>query len=188
MRKKIGILGGTFDPPHLGHLLIANEVLTQLELDEVKFMPNKMPPHKEDLSDENDRLQMVQLAIADHPLFSIEDIELHREGLSYTYDTMLILTKRYPDNDYYFIIGADMVEYLPQWYKIDELVKLVRFVGTARPNFEVDTNYPVELVDVPQVDISSSMIRERVKAGRSIKYLLPDPVIQYIEENQLYGS
>ncbi len=79
---------------------------------------------------------------------------------------MLILTKRYPDNDYYFIIGADMVEYLPQWYKIDELVKLVRFVGTARPNFEVDTNYPVELVDVPQVGISSSMIQRKSESWK----------------------
>lgn len=188
MKKRIGILGGTFDPPHLGHLLIANEVLTEFELDEVKFMPNKKPPHKDDLSKENDRLQMVQLAIEDHPLFSIEEIELQRVGISYTYDTMLILTERYPENDYYFIIGADMVEYLPRWYKIEELVQIVQLVGTARPNYEIDTEYPVKFVDVPQVDISSSMIRERVKAGKPLKYLVPDLVAHYIEENQLYGS
>ncbi|MBM7716336.1 nicotinate-nucleotide adenylyltransferase [Siminovitchia sp. FSL H7-0308] len=190
MSRKVGILGGTFDPPHLGHLIIANEALDQLGLDEIKFMPNQEPPHKKRNTGTSatDRLKMVELAIADHQKFSLEKIELERRGRSYTYDTIKELKERTPDADFYFIIGADMVEYLPNWYKIDELVKLVRFVGTNRPRFQLETPYPIQIVEVPKVDISSTLIRNRVKAGKSVKYLLPDSVIRYIEENRLYGS
>lgn len=190
MKRKVGILGGTFDPPHLGHLIIANEVLDQLGLDEVKFMPNQEPPHKTRNTGTNasDRLKMLELAIEDHPKFSLETIELERQGRSYTYDTMNELKEKNPDVDFYFIIGADMVEYLPNWHKIDELVKFVRFVGTNRPHFRLETPYPIQYVKVPQVDISSSLIRNRIKTGKSVKYLLPDKVIRYMEGNRLYGS
>lgn len=188
--KKVGILGGTFDPPHLGHLLIANEVYSELQLDEVWFMPNQEPPHKKQSGSvtNEERLEMLNLAIRDHECFKVEPIELEREGPSYTIDTMKILNERHPDLQFYFIIGADMIEYLPKWHNIDALIKLVQFVGVERPEYSHQTDYPVLYVDVPSMEVSSSMIRERLKKGRTVRYLLPDPVISYIEEKGLYGA
>lgn len=190
MKRKVGILGGTFDPPHFGHLVIANEVLHQLELDHVKFMPNNVPPHKENVSGttSSDRLRMLELAVEGNDRFLIEPIELEREGRSYTFETMKMLTERNPEQEYYFIIGADMVEYLPKWHKIDELVGLVRFVGVNRPHFKTKSLYPIIRAEVPMIELSSTMIRDRVKTGRTIKYWLPEPVEDYIKENGLYGS
>jgi len=188
--KKVGILGGTFDPPHYGHLLIANEVHSALQLDEIWFMPNHEPPHKkkpESVMDE-DRLKMLKLAIAGNPDFTIQPIELKREGPSYTVDTMKMLKTEYADHQFFFIIGADMIEYLPKWHKIDELVHLVQFVGVERTSYSHQTDYPVLYVDVPAIDVSSSMIRDRLKSEKTVRYLLPDPVIEYIEEKQLYGT
>ena len=188
--KKVGILGGTFDPPHYGHLLIANEVRSALELDKIWFMPNHEPPHKkkpESVEDE-DRLHMLELAIAENANFSIQPIEMERKGPSYTVDTMKILHTEYPNHQFYFIIGADMIEYLPKWHDIDILVNLVQFVGVKRKSYSHQTDYPVLYIDVPAIDVSSSMIRDRVKKGQSVRYLLPDSVIDYIEEKQLYGS
>ncbi|MBA4535903.1 nicotinate-nucleotide adenylyltransferase [Bacillus aquiflavi] len=188
--KKIGIFGGTFDPPHYGHLLIANEVLCSLQLDEIWFMPNQDPPHKEKSANvcNEDRVNMLQLCIKDHPKFRVETIELKRPGRSYTYDTMKMLTTLYPNHQFYFIIGADMIEYLPKWQQIDQLVQLVQFVGVKRPTFKHETTYPVVYVDIPEIGFSSSMIRERLKTGRSVRYLLHDSVRLYIKENHLYGS
>lgn len=190
MNKKIGILGGTFDPPHIGHLIIANEILYELSLDEIWFMPNDNPPHKEKtvgVSNE-DRVRMLQLCLNNHPRFRIETIELNRSGKSYTYDTMKILTAQYPENEFYFIIGADMIEYLPNWYNIDELFQLVTFVGVERPTFKSGSNYPLLRIDIPEINISSTDIRERLQNRRPVKYLLNDDVISYIKENNLYGS
>jgi nicotinate-nucleotide adenylyltransferase len=188
--KKIGIFGGTFDPPHYGHLLMANEVLHALHLSEIWFMPNHIPPHKqhEQVTNSEDRLHMLKLAIADHPHFKIETIELQRGGPSYTYDTMRQLKAIYPNNEFYFIIGADMVEYLPNWYYIDRLVQLVTFVGVKRPGFSLETSYPLIEVEIPEFAVSSSLIRERVKQGKSIRYLVPERVRLYIEEKKLYGT
>ncbi|MFD1705476.1 nicotinate-nucleotide adenylyltransferase [Siminovitchia sediminis] len=190
MKRKIGILGGTFDPPHMGHLIIANEVLNQLELDEVRLMPNREPPHKEKRSGTTaqDRLAMLRLAIEDHPLFSVDTIELHREGPSYTYHTMKAIREQETNAEYYFIIGADMVEFLPRWYNIDKLLELVQFVGTNRPDYTLETPYPILNVKVPMIEISSSMIRNRVRNGDSIRYLTPERVIRYIEEHHLYET
>jgi len=187
---KVGILGGTFDPPHYGHLLIANEVLSTLQLDEIWFMPNQEPPHKKksDSIKNEDRLKMLELAICGNTAFRVETIELHRQGPSYTVDTMKMINDQYSDHQFFFIIGADMIEYLPKWYKIDELIKLVQFVGVKRPTYNSQTDYPVLCIDVPALEVSSSMIRDRVKNGKTIRYLLPDPVIQYIEEKHLYGT
>jgi nicotinate-nucleotide adenylyltransferase len=187
---KVGILGGTFDPPHYGHLLIANEVLSKLNLDEIWFMPNQEPPHKrKSESVENiDRLQMLELSIKGNSVFRIEKNELERSGPSFTVDTMKILNERYPNHQFFFIIGADMIEYLPNWHKIDELMKLVQFVGVQRPEYSSKTDYPIIYVDVPAFDVSSSMIRERVQQGMTIRYLLPDSVIDFIRENHLYGT
>ncbi|MED4969612.1 nicotinate-nucleotide adenylyltransferase [Geobacillus sp. NFOSA3] len=188
--RKIGIFGGTFDPPHYGHLLMANEVLHALQLSEIWFMPNRIPPHKqhEQVTKSEDRLRMLELAIADHPRFHIETIELEREGPSYTYDTIRQLLSMHPDHEFYFIIGADMVEYLPHWYKIAELIQLVTFVGVKRPGFSTETSYPIMEVEVPQFAVSSSMIRDRVRKGQTIRYLVPECVRLYIEERKLYGA
>lgn len=188
--KKVGILGGTFDPPHNGHLLIANEVLHTLGFDEIWFMPNQEPPHKQKLtnSTNEDRIKMLELAIEGHPGFILEKIELTRTGPSYTYDTMKVLTEMYPTIAFYFIIGADMIEYLPKWFQIDKLIKLVTFVGVQRPNFRIESPYPLVNVDIPAFDVSSSMIRKRLKSGETVRYLLPEPVRLYIKENKLYES
>lgn len=188
--KKVGILGGTFDPPHYGHLLIANEVLSTLHLDEIWFMPNQEPPHKKKSKSikNEDRLQMLELAISGNDSFRVETIELDRQGPSYTVDTMKMINAQYSDHQFFFIIGADMIEYLPKWHKIEELINLVQFVGVERPEYNSRTEYPVLYVDVPAIDVSSSMIRDRVKSRQTVRYLLPDSVIQYIEEKHLYGS
>ncbi|SDM20701.1 nicotinate-nucleotide adenylyltransferase [Bacillus sp. OK048] len=187
---KIGILGGTFDPPHYGHLLIANEVLSELNLDEIWFMPNQEPPHKQksESVENSDRLQMLELAIRENPAFTIEKIELERTGPSYTVDTMKILNERFPDHQFFFIIGADMIEYLPKWHKIDELIELVQFVGVERTRYSSETDYPITYVDIPAFEVSSSMIRERVQLGKTVRYLLPDKVIDFIREKHLYET
>jgi nicotinate-nucleotide adenylyltransferase len=131
---------------------------------------------------------MLELSIKGNPSFRIEKNELERSGPSFTVDTMKILNEQYPNHQFYFIIGADMIEYLPKWHKIDELIKLVRFVGVERPEYSIKTDYPIIYVDVPAFDVSSSMIRERVKQGMTVRYLLPDPVIDFIRENHLYGT
>jgi len=186
----IGIIGGTFDPPHIGHLFIASEVLTQLNLSEIWFMPNRIPPHKERKSyvTDEERVEMLSLAIAGQPKFKLQLIELDREGPSYTYDTILLLREQYRDTKFYFIIGGDMVEYLPHWHKIDELIDLITFVGVKRPGYSFPTQYPIVEVDVPQLDISSSMIRKRLRENRNTMYLVPEKVRNYIEEKHLYGT
>lgn len=188
--KKIGILGGTFNPPHTGHLVIANEVLHALELDQIWFLPNQVPPHKivESPVSNEDRLAMLELAIMDNPDFRVETAELDRSGPSYTYETMKILKDMYKDYEFFFLIGGDMVEYLPKWHEIDKLLEMVTFVGVSRPSYEDKSVYDILYVSTPQMDISSSMIRERTRAGKSSRYLLPESVRLYIEEHGLYGT
>jgi len=187
-KRRIGILGGTFNPPHLGHLVIADQVATQLGLDRVLFMPDAEPPHvdRKLTISAADRVAMVKAAIKDNPRFDLELTEVERGGRSYSYDTMLQLTQAHPENQYYFIIGGDMVAYLPKWYRIDELVKLVQFVGVCRQGFTHASPYPVLWVDVPQIGISSTMIRDQVRRGQSIRYLVPTMVDLYIKEHLLY--
>lgn len=185
----IGILGGTFDPPHLGHLLIAEEVRVALGLEEVWFIPTYTPPHKQDATTHAaDRVQMLLRAIEDNPYFRVNTIEMDRPGKSYTIDTVKALRADYPNDEFYFIIGADMVEYLPNWNQIDELVRLVQFVGVKRTGYELETNYPIMKVEIPMIDISSSMLRERLRNHQSINYFVPGNVYSYIKENQLYGT
>lgn len=187
--KKIGILGGTFDPPHFGHLLIAEEVRMALDLEEVWFIPTYEPPHKRDAkSSAEDRISMLEKAIVGYSAFKINLIEVEREGKSYTYDTMKKLTFIHPDHQFYFIIGADMVEYLPKWHKIDELLKLVSFVGVKRYGYELTSSYPVIEVDIPMFDVSSTFIRKRFKNQLTAHFLLPQSVHSYIKEKRLYEN
>ena len=187
-RKQVGILGGNFNPVHNAHLIVADQVRQQLGLDQDLLMPEYQPPHvdKKDTIPEHHRLKMLELAIEGINGLAIETIELERKGVSYTYDTMKILTEQHPDTDYYFIIGADMVDYLPKWYRIDELVDMVQFVGVQRPRYKAGTSYPVIWVDVPLMDISSSMVRDFIAQGRKPNFLLPQPVLDYIEKEGLY--
>ncbi|MDO1605602.1 nicotinate-nucleotide adenylyltransferase [Lactobacillus sp. YT155] len=187
-KKRVGILGGTFNPIHIAHLVMAQQVLDQLSLDEIWFMPDNIPPHvdKKDAIAPMHRVEMIRLAIEDNPRFQLDLTEINRGGVSYTYETMKLLKEANQNTDFYFIIGGDMVEYLPTWNKIDELVKLVDFVGVCRPGYEKDTPYPVIWVNSPVMNISSTDIRKRLTSGHTVKYLVPAEVEDYIKKEGLY--
>lgn len=202
--KHVGIMGGTFDPIHCGHLLAAEQAREQAGLDEVWFMPTHIPPHKtrDGLTPAAARLKMVELAIADHESFRVTDIELRREGPSYTYDTIVQLIAQFPACRFSFIMGGDMVEMLPKWHRYEELRRLIRFIGLARPGSAVDqagtmgdrpdsmidraAREDVTFVQMPVWDISSTLIRAKAAAGQSIRYLVPREVERYIKENRIY--
>lgn len=191
--KRIGIFGGTFDPPHIGHFIIAEEVRDKCQLDEVWFMPVNIPPHKHrgDLTPADKRIKMLELGIKDRNKFSICHIEIMRKGKSYTVNTMEQLVSQFPNYQFYFIIGGDMVDDLHTWYEIDKLLELVTFIGTERPGHRSEPKIDrdkIIFVTVPQLEVSSSMIRERILNNKSIHYFVPDEVGEYIKENQLYGA
>ena len=188
--KKVGILGGTFNPPHMGHLIIANEAFHALQLDEVRFMPNAIAPHKQLVNDAtmNERLQMVNIMTEPYPEFKVETFEVDRGGISYTYDTMVALCKREPDVQFYFIIGGDMIDSLHSWYKIEELLKIVKFVGLKRPGSNSFSTFEVQMIDAPEIALSSTMIRHRLATGGTLKFLLPEGVEAYIRKEGLYGT
>lgn len=187
--SRIGILGGTFDPPHIGHLMIAEGVSSTLQLDEVWFIPTNEPPHKDQaVTSGRQRAEMASIAIADHPKFKVNTIELDREGKSYTFDTISLLQKQYPENEFYFIIGADMVEYLPHWHRIDELIEKIQFVGVKRPGYKLDTAYPIIEVDIPTINLSSTIIKERFEKNETVRYLIPQSVYRYIHKERLYEN
>lgn len=188
--KKIGLLGGTFNPPHMGHLLMANEVRAALKLDEVRLMPNAKPPHKEISTEETNeqRLEMVKRAVAPYASLTYEAYEIEAGGISYSYKTMQALCEREPDAKFYFIIGGDMVDSLHTWHHIDDLIRLVQFVGVGRPGTKANTDLPIIMVEAPQFDVSSTLIRKRLATGGTVQFLLPDPVLSYIREEGLYGA
>lgn len=187
-RHAVGIVGGTFNPVHLGHLVMADQVMCQLKLERILFIPDAEPPHVDHKTTlaAKDRVAMLELAIADHPGFELDLLEIARGGKSYTYDTIVELKKRHPLNDYYLILGADMIDYLKKWYRIDDLAKLVTFVGVKRPGYPTKSQYPVIWVDAPELAISSTKIRNLVKHHCSIRYLVPAAVEKYIAEKGLY--
>lgn len=190
---RIGILGGTFDPIHHAHLHMAEVAREECNLDEVWFIPTKTPPHKQDkqVSSAESRLAMLLLAIEDIPYFSVSLLEYERKQVpSYTIDTMESLVKLYPRYQFYFIIGADMIHYLPQWHRIEQLLTLVTFIGVGRPGWPLDYQLPylehVKQIDMIAMDISSTLIRQRIKKGKSIRFLVPEKVYAYIRERRLY--
>lgn len=190
-KEKVGILGGTFNPPHLGHLIMAEQVKDQLDLDRILFMPTAEPPHSsadKKTIPSDIRVEMLDLALMDNPDFELELYEVEQGGKNYSFDTMTALTDLYPGVEFYFIVGGDMIADLPTWYRIDELVELVQFVGIKRPGFVVDTDYPIIIVDTTETNISSSVIRDKVSKGCSIKYLVPTAVKEYIELERLYQN
>lgn len=192
---KVGIMGGTFDPIHIGHMLAAETARDAFGLEEVWFMPSHIPPHKQAAgASGEDRLALVREAIRNNAAFRILDWELKRGGVSYTIDTVRMLQEQYPGEDFYFIIGADMVQYLPKWREIDELVRRLTFIGLGRPGIPLDPgtlpehiSRKVLLADMPMVGISSTLIRERAAAGKSIRYMVPEPVYDYVVRSELYG-
>ncbi|GGN97086.1 nicotinate-nucleotide adenylyltransferase [Saccharibacillus kuerlensis] len=193
---KIGIMGGTFDPIHIGHLTAAETVREGLGLDEVWFMPSHIPPHKAEAGfSGEERLRMVELAIGTQPAFRTLDIELRRGGVSYTVDTMSELAEKYPDARFHFIIGTDMVNYLPKWERIEELANLTRFAAVGRAGYELNKQaIPAEVAecidyfDMPQLEISSTEIRNRLKKGCSIRYLVPEKVYDYLQRSGSHAA
>jgi nicotinate-nucleotide adenylyltransferase len=186
---KIGILGGTFNPIHYGHLILGEQVLGQLKLDRVIFVPTFLPPHKSDkeVISAKHRLMMIQLAVKANKHFAVSDVEMRRKGKSYTVDTLRQIKKKFPSADLFFICGSDLVSEIPRWKDVDEIYKLAKFVLAKRPGFGKRLSGESFLkINVAQVDISSSSIRDLVKQGRSILYLTPYVVVKYIEKHKLY--
>ena len=186
--KKVCIFGGTFNPPHIGHLIMANEVYHALDFDEIRFMPNAKPPHKEatQLATGEQRLHMLELAVEPFSYFTVELLEIVRGGLSYSFDTMMELQKQEPQTQFSFLIGADMIAYLDQWYKIDELVKHIQLIGVRRPGYDEKSAYPVTIIDAPLIDLSSTMLRNRLQQGKDVSLLIPESVQSYIRQEKLY--
>ena len=195
---RLGIMGGTFDPLHWVHLIMAEEARTRFDLERVLFIPAGQPPHKADyrVSSAEDRYAMVLLGIASNPAFEGSRMEIEREGPSYSVDTLARLRDECgQDAGIYFIVGADEALYLPRWHEADRLPDLARFLVAPRPGFdlgELKTKLPARLYDaidflpMTPVDISATDIRARVADGRTIKYLVPDAVEAYIRKHKLY--
>lgn len=199
-KKKIGIMGGTFNPIHIGHLILGQTALEQFQLDKVLFMPTKNPPHKiyDHIVDDAIRAEMVLKAIKDNPNFELSTFEMDREGITYTADTLTQLTKQNPDEEYYFIVGADSLFYIDRWkdpatiFKLSRLLAAVRGQASHKDMLQKITELnetfhaSVELLNSPNIDISSSEIRERVKNGMDIQYYVMPDVARYIQSNALY--
>lgn len=187
-RKQVGILSGNFNPVHNGHLLVADQVRQQLNLDKVLLLPELLPTYadKRNQVDDLDRLTMLRKALKGKEGLELETCELECRSFRYTYETMKALIEKHPDTDYYFIIGADLVETLPKWHRIEELMGLVQFVAVQRPRYKAGTSYPIIWVDVPLMDISSSMVRDFIQTGRRPNFLLPGSVLDYMDEKGLY--
>lgn len=191
----IGLFGGSFDPPHNGHLTIAHSFYTELALDQVIFIPTYIAPQKKRTAyaSDTDRLNMLTLALTGIPYFSISEVELQRRGISYTLDTIVYFQQQFPMARLFLLIGSDSLLDFHNWYKPDEILKRAQVVVAARPNCDlsqVDPNYlqHIILLKNPLRDISSRIIRERIKNGQSIQGLVPPAVEQYIREHKIYTS
>jgi len=186
---KVGLFGGSFNPIHLGHLILAEEAKEMLCLEKVIFIPSHTPPLKksEDIADSHDRYEMVKLAIKENPSFSASDIEIRRGGTSYTIDTVRTLKKEMPNTEFVFLIGSDCLKSLYAWKDVEELFRSCHFVIVKRSKFPSE-NVPngFEKLDIPQVDISSRELRKRLREGKSISYQVPKAVEHYILERKLY--
>ncbi|HEV2527657.1 MAG TPA: nicotinate-nucleotide adenylyltransferase [Thermomicrobiales bacterium] len=198
--RRIGVYGGTFDPPHLGHLIIASETRITLELDEIVFVPAGQPPHKDParVTPAAARLEMLRLAIADNPNFRIDTLEIERDGRSWTAETLMELTSREPDADHWFLMGADSLAALHTWRQPDQILALARIAVAARPGTTIQlddvhsrvpaTRGRVDLVDVPLIDIASHTLRHRARQGIPLDYLVPDSVSRHIARTGIYAS
>lgn len=197
--KKIGIMGGTFNPIHFGHLLLAETAFHQFKLDEILIMPTKNPYYKKISNSvtEDDRVAMVELAIEDNQHFRLSKEELNREGTTYTVETLSHLTTKHPDYEYYFIMGADSLYHIESWKDTEKILEMATIVVAGRAGTGTSLSSQIEYIEnkydatiyrlnSPVLEISSNDIRRRVRDGESIRYLLPSKVVDYIYEHNLY--
>ena len=198
-KKRVGIFGGTFDPIHMGHLIVAETIMDEFHLDKVVFIPAAVPPHKlgRQISPAKHRYMMTMLATCSNPRFQVSDMEMHRQGPSYSRDTLAQLIKEHgSDTEFYFIVGADSVENLHTWNRIDELLTMCHFIGASRPGCMPDMEKiaqrfgplaeKIHCLETPELEISSTEIRHRVGQKRTIRYIVPETVEQYIYKEKLY--
>ena len=201
--SKVGIMGGTFNPIHLAHTEMAKVCLRQQDLDKILFMPSKNPPHKKDKSilPETERAVMVKLAVSEYDKFVFSDFELQRKGTTYTADTLRLLQEENPDDNYYFIMGADSLLYLDKWYRPQEILKRAVILAIGRDGSTPDElkekrkelikqydKADIRFVHMRQMDISSSMIREGIAHGENMEKYLDKEVWNYINANGLYDA
>jgi nicotinate-nucleotide adenylyltransferase len=192
--RRVGIMGGTFDPIHHGHLVAASEVADQFDLDEVIFVPTGEPYQKSEreVSPAEHRYLMTVIATASNPRFWVSRVDIDRDGPTYTIDTIRDIAALRPGAELFFITGADALSQILSWHDHDEMLTMARFIGVTRPGYDLtDEHLPthaVTLVDVPAMAISSSAVRDRVPAGRPVWYLVPDGVVQYIAKHRLYRT
>lgn len=189
-RERIGILGGTFDPPHVGHLMVAADAFAALRLDRLLLIPSAAPPHKRGrvCASAEQRLAMVRAAVASDPRFQVDDLELRRPGASYSVDTLRALSARHADAELFFIIGVDQLREFESWREPEEVARLARLVVMARGGEGAPPagRFQAQPVPVTRIDLSATELRERVQRGQSIRYFVPDPVIEIIEREGLY--
>jgi nicotinate-nucleotide adenylyltransferase len=192
--RRLGVMGGTFDPIHHGHLVAASEVQSRFTLDEVVFVPTGIPWQKEAraVSPAEDRYLMTVIATASNPRFSTSRVDIDRRVPTVTVDTLTDLRTQFPDHKMFFITGADALAQMLSWKRVDELFDLAHLVGVTRPGFHLDDKHlpdrAVSLVEVPAMAISSTDCRQRVGRGQPVWYLVPDGVVQYIAKRRLYRS
>jgi nicotinate-nucleotide adenylyltransferase len=194
-RRRMGVMGGTFDPIHHGHLVAASEVAAWFDLDQVVFVPTGQPWQKADrqVSPAEDRYLMTVIATASNPRFSVSRIDIDRPGPTYTVDTLRDLRRQHgEDVDYYFITGADALAQILTWHDVEESFELANFVGVTRPGVAISLDHlpdkRISIVEIPALAISSTECRARVAAGDPIWYLVPDGIVQYIAKGRLYRS
>lgn len=191
-RRRIGVMGGTFDPIHHGHLVAASEVQAQFGMEQVIFVPTGQPWQKghEEVSSAEDRYLMTVVATASNPRFSVSRADIDRGGPTYTIDTLGDLKEQYPDAELYFITGADALAQILSWHRVQELFELAGFIGVTRPGYALDVEHlprgSVSLVEIPAMAISSTGCRQRVEEGMPVWYLVPDGIVQYITKRRLY--
>lgn len=199
--SRIGIMGGTFNPIHQGHLMLAQKAYEQFELDKVLVIPNKLPAYKDrdELLDSKQRSRMVQLAIADYPYMEFSDLELTRSGPTYTIDTLQSLKQEYPEDDFYFILGGDSLADLHKWRAYKEILTLAVILCARRNDADVPELEQIKLrleaevaeaqiyiMDTPMMNISSTEIREQLQSGKKAPQGIPEVVLAFIQEHDLY--
>ncbi|PPF15375.1 nicotinate-nucleotide adenylyltransferase [Rathayibacter rathayi] len=191
-RPRIGVMGGTFDPVHHGHLVAASEVAQSFDLDEVVFVPTGQPWHKKTVTSAEHRYLMTVIATASNPSFTVSRVDIDRVGTTYTIDTLRDIHAAHPDAELFFITGADAVAQILSWKDYDELWELAHFVAVSRPGHVLNVSglpaQDVSLLEIPALAISSTDCRRRVNRGHPVWYLVPDGVVQYISKHHLYRS
>jgi len=191
----IGLFGGTFNPIHTGHLIIADALINQTSINKIIFIPAAIPPHKQNqtISAAKHRFKMIQLAIQDFPEFEVSDFEIKRGEVSYTIQTVQCFLDRYTSDTLYFIIGADSLAEMKLWREPERLIHMIRFIVVNRPGFDMNEIKPefhenVLWVNTPLIEISSTQIRQQVRNHQSIRFLVPSTVENYIHKNALYQT